>query len=132
MCQKRPSVCQKKPSVCQKRPSVCQKRPSVCQKRPSMCQKRPSMCQKGPSIYNMPHKADSTVICQCGEPTNLLTNPHTTTTFMPHKADSTVICLCGAMVCKYHTYILQRVYIATCVYIYIYILQRVCIYNHTL
>jgi len=119
------------------------------------------MCQKGPSIYNMPHKADSTVICQCGEPTNLLTNPHTTTTFMPHKADSTVICqcgeptnlltnphttttfmphkadstvicLCGAMVCKYHTYILQRVYIATCMYIYIYILQRVCIYNHTL
>ena len=50
----------------------------------------------------MPHKADTTVICQCGGPTNLLTNPHTTTTFMPHKADTTVICQCGAMVCKYY------------------------------
>ena len=54
----------------------------------------------------MPHKADTTVICQCGGPTNLLTNPHittTTTTFMPHKVDTTVICQCGAMGCKYYT-----------------------------
>ena len=51
----------------------------------------------------MPHKADTTVICQCGGPTNLLTNPHittTTTTFVPHKADPTVICQCGAISSK--------------------------------
>jgi hypothetical protein len=73
----------------------------------------------------MPHKAD-TVICQCGGPTNLLTNPHTNTTFMPHKADTTVICQCGAMVCKY-TYVCMCVCMCVCVCVCACVCVCVCV-----
>jgi hypothetical protein len=68
---------------------------------------------------------------------------------MPHKADTTVICQCGAMVCKYympkhlrttkherdmvgiHTYILNTffgIYTYICIHIYIYVC--ICMYMY--